>query len=55
MPVSDRWLAGIAVALGLFVVGSEIRFWGTGSELWPVLTALGLGLAAAGAAHFVRK
>jgi hypothetical protein len=45
----------IAVVLGLFVVVSEVRFWGSRSELWPVLTALGLGLVAAGAAHLLRK
>jgi hypothetical protein len=52
--MNDRVLAGIAVALGVFVVVSEIGFWGSRSTLWPVLTALGLGLVALGAAHLLR-
>jgi hypothetical protein len=52
---SDRLASVAAGVLGAFVVLQEISFWGTGSSLAPVLTALGAGLIAAAASHLLRK
>lgn len=53
--ITDRTLAIGALLLGGFVVLSEIPYWGSRSQLWPVLTALGLAVLALAAAHLMRK
>lgn len=53
--MNDRWFAGIALVLGAVVVVSEVRFWGSRSELWPVLTMIGVAIVALAGAHLARK
>lgn len=49
-------MQGLLIAAGLcglFVIVSEIPFWGSRSGLWPVLTALGIAVVALAVAQFV--
>jgi hypothetical protein len=51
--VDSRWLAGVAIACGAWVIWQEINFKGS-STLTPVLLIIGIGIVALGAAHLVR-
>jgi hypothetical protein len=51
--MDSRWLAGLALAAGAYVICSELTYRGA-STLTPVLLALGLGLVASAAAHLLR-
>ena len=51
--MDSRWLAGLALLAGAFVMWSEITYRGT-SSLTPVLFALGMGITALAAAHLLR-
>jgi hypothetical protein len=53
--LDGRLFAGIAAVFGVFVVLSEIPFWGARSSLAPVLTALGGGLLAIAIAYFLDR
>jgi hypothetical protein len=51
--MDSRWLAGIALAAGAYVVWSELTYRGA-STLTPILRALGIGLMALAGAHLTR-
>lgn len=51
--MDSRWLAGVALVSGAYVVWSELNFKGN-STLTPILLVLGIGIVALAAAHFVR-
>lgn len=51
--MDSRWLAGIALVAGAYVVWNELTYKGS-STLTPILLVLGIGLMALAAAHLVR-
>jgi hypothetical protein len=50
--MDSRWIAGIGIASGAWVMWQELTFRGS-STLTPVLFVIGLGIAALGVAHLV--